>query len=166
VTFGKIMDAPLGEIQLDLAAIRRTLDGVLPMQAKVSRKRWINLRSDLAAAIAESGLLPMLKTADLKLSDEWEELFKATKDKRITNGLSRFARWATFKRLRPTDIDNAALERFIAELEAKTLVRNLGFQRRNVPRLWNRLVATFPRLKLLSAVIPTKQISWHRISWG
>jgi hypothetical protein len=135
VTFAKIMDAPLNEIPLDLAAIRETLDGVVPLQAKVSRKRWINLRSDLAAAIAESGLLPMLKTADLKPSEEWEELFNATKDKRITNGLSRFARWASSKDLRPTDIDNTALERFFTELETQTLVRHLGFQRRNVPRL-------------------------------
>jgi integrase len=165
VTFGKIMDAPLSEIPLDLAAIRKTLDGVVPLQAKVSRKRWINLRSDLAAAVTESGLLPMLKTADLKLSEEWEELFNTTKDKRITNGLSRFARWASSKDLRPTDIDNAALESFFAELETQTLVRHLGFQRRNVPRLWSRLIAAFPGLKLTPVVIPGKQISWQRISW-
>jgi hypothetical protein len=89
--YGKIVGAPLSEILLDLAAIRQTLDGVVPLQAKVSRKRWTNLRSDLVAAINESGLLPMLKTADLKLSAEWEKLFNATqdsgqKDKRITNG--------------------------------------------------------------------------------
>jgi hypothetical protein len=50
--YGKIVDRPLREIPLDLAAIRKTLDGVVPLQAKVSRKRWANLRSDLAAAIA------------------------------------------------------------------------------------------------------------------
>jgi hypothetical protein len=41
---------------MDLVAMRRTLDGLVPTQVKVSRKRWANLRSDLAAAIAASGL--------------------------------------------------------------------------------------------------------------
>jgi integrase len=164
-TYGKIIDAPLSEIPLDLAAIRKTLEGVVPLQAKVTRKRWINLRSDLAAAIAESGLLPMLKTADLKLSEEWEELFNATKDKRITNGLSRFGRWASSKMFRPTDVDKGTWERFFTELETQTLVRHLGFQRRNVPRLWNKLVAAFPDLKLTAGEVPPKEVTWSRISW-
>src|ERR1700704_1191654 len=45
VTYGKIIGQPPAEIPLDLAAIRKTLDGVVPLQAKVSRKRWANLRS-------------------------------------------------------------------------------------------------------------------------
>ena len=68
VTYGKVVGEPLSTIPMDLAAIRKTLDGVVPMQAKVSRKRWANLRSDLAAAIATSGLQPMLKTAGVEPS--------------------------------------------------------------------------------------------------
>jgi hypothetical protein len=56
VTYGKVTGEPLSTIPMDLVAMRRTLDGLVPMQVKVSRKRWANLRSDLAAAIAASGL--------------------------------------------------------------------------------------------------------------
>jgi hypothetical protein len=87
---------------------------VVPLRAKVSRKRWANLRSDLAAAITESDLIPMLKTWDLKLSKEWEDLFDASKDRRITNGLSRFGRWASLKELGPTEVKPATFERFFA----------------------------------------------------
>ena len=76
VTYGKIVGQPLAEIQLDLAAIRKTLDGVVPLQAKVSRKRWANLRSDIAAAIAASGLQPMLKTSEIKVNEDWEQLLE------------------------------------------------------------------------------------------
>ena len=165
VIYGKIVGAPLGEIPLELEAIRETLDGVVPFQAKVTRKRWANLRSDLAAAIAASGVQPMLKTSDIKPTGAWEELLNAAKDKRITNGLSRFARWASSQSLRPSDIDNAALERFFAQLETQTLVRNLGFQRRNIPRLWNKLVAIFPQHGLRLVKIPAKEVSWHRVPW-
>jgi hypothetical protein len=86
---------------MDLAAIRKTLDGVVPMQAKVSRKRWANLRSDLAAAIATSGLQPMLKTAGVEPSKEWQSLLDATDDKATRNGLSRLARWASLRQVSP-----------------------------------------------------------------
>jgi hypothetical protein len=165
VIYGKIVGAPLGEIRLELAAIRETLDGVVPLQAKVTRKRWANLRSDLAAAIAVSGVQPMIKTSDIKLTVPWLQLLNATKDKRVTNGLSRFARWASSRSLRPTDIDNAVLERFFTQLETQSLVRNLGFQRRNVPRLWNKLVAIFPQQGLSPVEIPAKEVTWHRIPW-
>jgi hypothetical protein len=39
VSYGKVVGEPLSTIPMDLAAIRKTLDGVVPMQAKVSRKR-------------------------------------------------------------------------------------------------------------------------------
>ena len=81
VIYGKIVGAPLGEIRLELAAIRETLDSVVPLQAKVTRKRWANLRSDLAAAIGVSGVQLMLKTSDIKLTVPWQELLNATKDR-------------------------------------------------------------------------------------
>ena len=74
VIYGKLKGEPLSAIPLDLVAIRRTLDGIVPAQAKVSRKRWANMRSDLAAALESSGLRPMLKTADIGLDGVWTRL--------------------------------------------------------------------------------------------
>ena len=111
VTYGKIIGQPPAEISLDLAAIRKTLDGVVPLQAKVSRKRWANLRSDLAGAIAASSVQPMLKTSVVKPNEDWEKLLESAKDRRISNGLSRLARWASLREVRPADIDSARLRR-------------------------------------------------------
>ena len=61
--FAKLMGQPPAAIPLDLADIRRALDRMVPARAKISPKRWANLRSDLASAIEASGLRPMLKTA-------------------------------------------------------------------------------------------------------
>src|SRR5262245_58994837 len=76
VTYGKLVGAPLSAIPLDLAAIRHTLDKAVP--AKVSRKRWANLRSDLVAAIAASQLLPMLKTADVEPDSDWTAVLRTS----------------------------------------------------------------------------------------
>src|SRR4029077_16665905 len=74
VIYGKLKGEPLSAIPLDLAAIRCALDGIVPAQARLSRKRWANLRSDLAAALDVSGLQPMLKTADVELDCAWATL--------------------------------------------------------------------------------------------
>ena len=74
VTFAKLTDQAPVLIPLDLASIRAALDAMVPAQAKVSRKRWANLRSDLAAAIEVAGLRPMLKTAGVALDETWSRL--------------------------------------------------------------------------------------------
>ncbi len=166
VIYGKIHGQPLSEIPLDLSAIRKTLDGVVPLQAKVSRKRWANLRSDLAAAINASGVQPMLKTSDVEPSHEWKMLLGSANDMRISNGLSRLARWATLRNHRPAEIDSAMLEQFFADLESQSLVRHISFQRRNVARLWNRLITLSSGKGLKPVEIPTLKVSGHRIAWS
>jgi hypothetical protein len=159
VTYGKVVGEAPAAIPIDLASIRRTLDGIVPLQAKVSRKRWANLRSDIAAAIAASGLQPMLKTFGVECNSEWETLLGAVNDKAIENGLSRLARWATLRHINPAEINSEALERFFAELESASLVRNIRFQRRNVAKLWNRLVALLPNRGLQAVQVPKKSVT-------
>jgi hypothetical protein len=139
VIYGKLKGEPLSAISLDLAAIRRTLDGIVPAQARVSRKRWANLRSDLAAALDASGLQPMLKTANVELDCAWATLLGSVHEHGVKYGLSRLARWATARQISAAAVDDAILERFFSELEATSLVRNLRGQRRSIAKFWNRL---------------------------
>src|ERR1700730_14214903 len=91
--YGKLKGEPLSAIPLDLAAIRRTLEGIVPSQAKVSRKRWANVRSDLVAALDASGLQPRLKTAEVELDCTWAAVLRAVKDKAVKYGLFRLSTW-------------------------------------------------------------------------
>src|SRR5262249_15388169 len=147
-SFAKLVDKAPGLIPLDLAAIRRTLDGAVPAHAGVSAKRWANLRSDLSAAIEACGLCPMLKTAKLDLAEARKKVFDAVKDQRIRHGLSRFARWASLRRITPTQVDDSTIERFISELRACTLIRKIDDLQRCVTTAWNRLVKLQPNLEL------------------
>ena len=165
VVYAKVVGEAPAAIPVDLASIRKTLDGVVPSQAKVSRKRWANLRSDIAAAIAASGLQPMLKTFGVELDRDWAGLLDAANDKAIANGLSRLARWASLRHFSPEKIDGAVLEQFFAELESGSLVRNLRFQRRNVAKLWNKLAALLPDRGLQAVQVPNKSVSSRRVPW-
>ncbi len=165
VVYARIVGEAPAAIPMDLAAIRKTLDGVVPLQAKVSRKRWANLRSDIAGAIAASGLRPMLKTAGVELDAKWSALLDRAEDIAIAKGLSRFARWATLRQLAPEVITTQSVAQFFAELEEGSLVRNLRFQRRNVPKLWNRLVELLPDRGLRPVELPEVTASGDRIPW-
>jgi hypothetical protein len=153
-----------GAISLDLAEIRQTLDNTMPARAHVSGKRWHNLRSDFAAAIASSGLRPMLKTADVELNRRWADLLAPAK-RRIRLGLSRFARWASLHRIAPEDVDHETLDRFIAELDAASLIRNLDEVRPTLVRAWNGLAALHCAAGLHPLVAPASKAARNKLPW-
>src|ERR1700733_5303681 len=102
--YAKLVDQPPAAIPLDLAAIRQKLDKIVPAWMKISRKRWANIRSDLAAAIDASGLRPMLITARIELAAPWRQLLAETPQP-SRHGLSRFARWASLHRIKPEAVN-------------------------------------------------------------
>jgi integrase len=141
ISFAKLRDQPPAAIVLNLDDVRRTLDALVPARAKISRKRWSNIRSDLAAAIDASGLRPMLRTAEIKLDEAWNSAL-APADRRVRIGLSKFAKWATLRGNPPVAVDDSAIGRFVGELGDATLVRGLRHTRRFVAKRWNELVAS------------------------
>jgi hypothetical protein len=165
-TFAKLVERIPAMIPLDLTGIRATLDSMVPAEAKVSRKRWANLRSDLAAAVEASGLQPMLKTAYVGLDEVWSTLLQSVPDRRVRNGLSRLARWASLRGISPEAVDDTVTERFVAELEATSLVRNISSLHRSVTRTWNILIRLQPGQNLQTLEVPpTNEPAERRLSW-
>jgi integrase len=162
--FAKLRAQPPAVIRLDLAQIRQSLDRMVPAWAKVSRKRWANIRSDLAAAIGASGLQPMLKTADVPLDDAWTPLL-ASADRRVRLALLRFARWASLRGIAPQAVDERTIEQFIGDLDRATLVRNLRHLPRTVAKAWNALVARCETADLRPVTLPGSGRKLIRIPW-
>jgi integrase len=165
VAFTKLKGLPAAVVPLKLADIRDTLDSTEPAKLQVSDKRWANLRSDLAAAVEASGLVSMFKTADVTPSQNWKRFVGPGAERRIRFGLSRFIRWATLRGIEPWEVDEGVITRFVADLEASTLVRNLGDQRALVAATWNRLVALHRRTGLRRVSTPTHGESKARVPW-
>lgn len=146
--FAALTNSTPSFVALDLATIRSVLDLMVPIQAKVSRKCWANLRSDLAAAIAASGLRPMINTHFTELNESWLSLFNRAGEPRLRHGLSRFARWASERQIGPSEVNEAVLERFIADLEGGSLVRKIPVLHQDIVRSWNALAKTLPNAQL------------------
>src|SRR5215207_2390467 len=164
-SYAKLIEQAPSCIALDLEPIRRTLDSTVPAQAKISSKRWTNLRSDLAAAIHASGLRPMLKTANLSLNSSWASLLSQVSDQGTRTGLSRFARWASLSQISPEQVSDDVLERFVRELEEATLVRNLSSQHRTIALCWNRMGCRHFHGKLSILIVPSLRQLPKRIAW-
>jgi integrase len=164
LSFAKLKGQPPGAIPLDLADLRATLDGMAPASAKVSPKRWANLRSDLARAIAASGLRPMLKTSVVRPNQSWTRILKPA-DKRIRHGLSRFARWGSLRRIAPEAVDDSTIARFVTELDSRTLTRNLRDLPVRVAKSWNALVALHQGAGLRPVAVPINKSAPTWIAW-
>jgi integrase len=165
LAFGKLTGRAPAMVPLDLAAIRATLDAMVPAQAKVSPKRFANLRSDLGSAIEASGLRPMIKTAGVELSESWSRLFEGNTKEWIRWGLSRFARWASLRQIVPMAVDAAVIGRFIADLETASLTRNIRDLHRGVINSWNGLVRLRPDENLKLVEFPTDKAEPGRVPW-
>jgi len=166
VSFGKLADKSPSTIPLDLGELRRVLDDADGTIAQVSAKRRANLRSDLASAIDVSGLHPMLKTGCLERNPAWKALLDPISDPRIQTGLSRFARWCSLNSIPPEAVSAAIVDRYVRDLEARTLIRSLAFQRAGVVSAWNRLVILTPELSEIAAPANgkvLKRVPWERL---
>jgi len=162
--FARLRDQPPAAIPMDLAEIRQSLDRMVPARAKISPKRWANIRSDLAAAIDASGLQPMLKTAGVELNAAWRQLM-AEAPPWIRHGVSRLARWSSLRAIVPAAIDDSVIERFVAELHSSTLVRTLRYRSNLVRRAWNALVAQHPT-NLRAVTVESNTRILKRLQWA
>ncbi|MGH6793191.1 MAG: hypothetical protein ACRECF_10710, partial [Methyloceanibacter sp.] len=86
--FSSLVGVAPDDIPLDLAAIGAKLNAINPVANGISAKRFANIRSDLLAAIAASGLKPVRPTPK-SLSVPWQALRAKLKTKRQQIGLSR-----------------------------------------------------------------------------
>ena len=163
ISFGKLADKAPASIQLNLGELRHVLDDADGTIAQVSSKRRANLRSDLAAAIDASGLHPMLKTGGIELSAAWKTLLDPIEDPRIRNGLSRFARWCSLNSVSPEAVNESIVDRFVQDLEGRTIIRNVAHQRLAIVSAWKRLVALKPGLSEIAA--PTRAKVLKRVPW-
>lgn len=94
----------------------------------------------------------------------WGRLL-APADQRIRIRLSRFGRWASLRRIKPEAVDNSAIDRFITELDATTLVRDLGGLHRTVAMAWNALVRVHKDAGLPTVAVPPSRFVRTRVPW-
>jgi integrase len=69
------------------------------------------------------------------------------------------------RQIAPQAVDDPVLERFIRELNASTLIRNIGEQHRTVAKTWNFTVRLRPDLGLQAIAVPASKNAPTRECW-
>ena len=104
-------------------------------------------------------------TASKSLSPEWAKLFKRLSGRRTHFGLSRLARYASARGIKPGDINDDVIAAFIAAVRNGSLHRNPNRLHRQVTLIWNEVAARVPGLGLQTVTVasfrgPPKRIDW------
>jgi integrase len=139
---------------LDLAAIRDRLNAINPVANGISPKRLANIRSDLFAAIAASGLTPV-KPARQGLTEPWRALRAKLKTKRHRIGISPLSHYASAAGPTPTDIDKGVMTAFVTTIREQSLHRKPNDLHRQTAVIWNEIAREFPELGLRPVSVPS-----------
>ena len=161
---------PPASVPAEPPLLRGMLSRIRPAAHGISAKSYSNLRSLLTAALQLVGVADPLGRGDARRDTVWGPLLEAiADDKRLANGLAAFANWCTAQGTSPIEVDDHAIQQFLAWLEAKTLYPKPRDLVRRVPNVWNEAGAKFkswPATKLatLSFRVPSKHLKWSDLS--
>ena len=167
-------------LPLDIPGISARLRTINPLAAGMTAKRLANVRSDFLAAAKICGVQPV--AGRKRLSPEWAKLFKRLSGRRTHIGLSRLARYASARGIRPCDINDEVIAGFIAAVRNGSLHREPNRLHRQVTLIWNE-AARVPGLGLQTVTVasfrgPPKRVDWallpaafrqdvdNYLSWG
>jgi hypothetical protein len=153
-----------GRIPLDMPALSVKLAAVNPVAADLRSKTFSNIKSDFVAAVKASGLTPVRHSKKAPLNADWTSLMARLSSQRARVGLSNLARHASALGIAPEQINDAAIEGFIAAVRHGSLHRKPNHLHRTVSQIWNE-VARQPELNLQPVAVPSFRRPSQRIGW-
>lgn len=144
-SFAKGLGQPLEVISANPVALRRLLQDVTPAMAGFRPGRWRNVLSLVTTALVHLGVVVVQSRIATAPSPEWQAILGL-----LPPGAERhfhawrFARYCTLRDIPPAVVDDAVLERYLADLERRSLVAEPARAAREVARLWNAAADRYP----------------------
>lgn len=143
-SLGKALRQPLDTIPADPVELRRRLNGCTPAMAGLSAGRWRNVRSLLQAALADAGIILVQGRSRRPPSAAWAALLAGLTAYGDRYKMSRFACWCTAGGIAPDAVDDAVMDRYLADLRDASLVAEPDRIQRDTAVVWNRCAASCP----------------------
>ena len=143
-TIAAVLAMPVDAVPASMAAIDDLLKSV-PLDCRGrSRKTIANTRSRLKAALLHVANAPAMPPHGTPLSPEWAALYDRLTDTRLRNGLSRLVRIASFRGVRPAEVNDEFLQSVLQDLNAINWGRTTKPFWRQAATLWNEASLTVP----------------------
>ncbi len=153
--FCRLTDRDPSMVAASVAELKSGLGTVNAARAGLSKKTLDNLRSNLLAALRESGIRVAPNTAKQKLTSDWRDLVNRLPSTRLRNGLSRFTRYCSATGVRPGEVDDNTIDAFVNALRYGTFVTDPRALHRQTCRLWNEAADTIPGWPQRRVTVPS-----------
>jgi PAS domain-containing protein len=151
----KIAGKTAEEIPATATSLRAIFANTSPAAARVSRRRWNNLRCLALDAIRRAGLPALTNRAHQPLSLTWDALRDRLPDVTFRAGLSRFMGWCSANAIDPESVTLLAFDRFAEALREGTIRLDPKQAFRTTCILWNRAAAEIDGWPALVVEVPS-----------
>jgi hypothetical protein len=143
-TMAKAANGTLEELLADPMVLRRRTAEFHPAHARISHKRWQNVKADVIFALRRYGPKGGSSRLPLQFTPPWQHLADSTTDNRIRWCLSRLFHYCSALGLEPSDVCQQTLVEFHKVLAQESLIGNPGELVRRTARVWNKAARTVP----------------------
>jgi hypothetical protein len=153
------------DVPAEARALRAELRKIRPARFGVSAKTFSKLRSLLAAALRQAGVLDDMARGVARRHPAWGALLQAIgADRRLGEGLAAFANWCAVNAISPYAVSDESVKLFSIWIETRTHYPKPRDVARRVPVLWNEASATvngWPKstLSRISFKAPRKRLA-------
>jgi len=144
-SLAKALGQPAEAIPASPTILRERLKGLTPAMVGMTTGRWRNIRSLVDWALDHAGLVVVPARSHEKPAAAWQEILTL-----LGGGpgkhffLWRFARWSSRMGIAPSDVTDAVIARYEADLIERSLAVDPMRTPREVARFWNETSASQP----------------------
>lgn len=156
-TLARLIEKEPSEIPANARWLRRRLERLHPKQADISKKRFSNIKSDLAFAMRHAGLIDMNASHLAPFMPEWKALWGRITMDRMRWNLSRFFHYCSAMQISPTAVNDRIVSDFHKALIEESLVKNPDQIHCSTVKLWNEAADTVPGWPETRLTIPASR---------
>jgi hypothetical protein len=165
----KALDKPLEVVPARYSAVRADLSDLHQVPAGLTAKTLQNHKSNAKAALLWLAREKGIPEHGAPLLPAWEGLRSQIRDGLVRFRLSSFMRFCSANNIAPVEVDEAAVDRFMA-YRSRTGKSATDAFRRLLARAWNGNVGTipgWPSVRLLEPPVKgTVQMAWEQFPAG
>lgn len=155
-TLCKIVRRPPQAVPATMPEIERLLIEVPRAARRQSDKTVANTKARLRSLLVDAEASRRLPPRGTPLTDDWAALEARMKEPRLKNGLSRLIRFASYRGLAPTEINDAELAAIAEDVRLVNWGRDTTPFLRQTAACWNEaadLIEGWPQVKLSEPAI-------------
>lgn len=153
--FCKALDCDPSQVPANFWYFRERLKRFHPLAAKIKKKRWQTIKSDVAFALERAGMTAGQSRGLAPLSDEWLALKSLFPARGFVWTLSRLAHYCSGMGIAPAEVNDRVVDALAEAIKRETFKTHPDRLRRALCLAWNKIGAANPALGVQVITVPS-----------